>query len=270
MLDIARYRIAPGTDTSLKSFDPGSKEGFEGGKDDGKAALPDLRRVLSGLQTRLWAESSQKLLVVLQAIDTGGKDSTIRHVLSGVNPQGVKVYSYGKPNETELAHDYLWRIHRNTPSNGVIAVFNRSHYEDVLVVRVKNLVPQPVWEKRYQHINDFERMLSDEGTTIVKIFLTISKEEQRQRLQARLDEPDKSWKFHKSDLDDRALWDDYQAAYEAMLSRTSTEHAPWFVVPANRKWYRNIVVSNILIQTLQKMNPQFPDPEPGLEGLVVE
>jgi polyphosphate kinase 2 (PPK2 family) len=149
-------------------------------------------------------------------------------------------------------------------------VFNRSHYEDVLVVRVKNLVPQSVWEKRYQHINDFERMLSDEGTTIVKIFLSISKEEQRERLQDRLDEPDKSWKFQKSDLDERALWDDYQTAYEAMLSRTSTEFAPWYVVPANRRWYRNVVVSNIFIQTLQGMNPQFPEAEPGLEGLIVE
>ncbi len=270
MLDVSRFRISQGKPVSLSSFDPNSKAGFEGGKAEGKAAMPDLRKELSDLQNRLWAESSQKLLLVLQAIDTGGKDGTIRNVFTGVNPQGVKIYSYGKPNETELAHDYLWRIHRNTPSNGVITVFNRSHYEDVLVVRVKNLVPETVWGKRYQHINDFERMLSDEGTTIVKVFLNISKEEQRQRLQARLDEPDKTWKFHKSDLDDRALWSDYQAAYEAMLSRTSTEHAPWYVVPANRKWYRNIVVSNILIQTLHEMNPQFPTPEQGLEGLIVQ
>jgi PPK2 family polyphosphate:nucleotide phosphotransferase len=270
MFDISPFRITPGTETSLKSIDPNYKGGIEGGKAEAKASLRSLRHQLAALQRRLWAESTQKLLVVLQAIDTGGKDGTIRHVLSGVNPQGVKVYSYGKPNDTEMAHDYLWRIHRNTPANGVITVFNRSHYEDVLVVRVKNLVPESVWEKRYQHINDFERMLSDEGTTIVKIFLSISKEEQRERLQDRLDKPDKSWKFHKSDLDDRALWDDYQVAYEAMLSRTSTGFAPWYVVPANRRWYRNVVVSNIFIQTLQEMNPQFPEAEPGLEGLVVE
>ncbi len=270
MFDISRFRISAANQISLDSYDPNSKAGFDGGKEAGKAALPILRRELSGLQRRLWAESSQKLLVVLQAIDTGGKDGTIRHVLSGINPQGVRVYSYGKPNETEKAHDYLWRIHRNTPTNGLITVFNRSHYEDVLVVRVKGLAPESIWEKRYQHINDFERMLTDEGTTIVKIFLTISKDEQRERLQARLDDPDRTWKFHKSDLDDRDLWDDYQAAYEAMLSRTSTEYAPWYVVPANRKWYRNIVVSNILVQTLQKMNPQFPPPEPGLDGLIVQ
>jgi PPK2 family polyphosphate:nucleotide phosphotransferase len=270
MLDVSPYRVLPGSPTSLESFDPDSKAGFEGGKSEGKAALPDLRQMLSGLQERLWAESGQKLLVVLQAIDTGGKDGTIRHVLSGVNPQGVKVFSFGRPTDEEMSHDYLWRIHHHTPPNGVITIFNRSHYEDVLVVRVRNLVPFERWNKRYQHINEFEKMLSDEGTTIVKLFLNISKEEQRARLQSRLDEPDKTWKFHLSDLDDRALWDDYQRAYEAMLSKTSTEHAPWYVVPANRKWYRNLVVSNILIQTLEKMDPRYPDPESGLEGLVVE
>ena len=270
MFDVSRYRISEANPVSLDSYDPGSKEGFEGGKAEGKEALHDLRKKLSALQRRLWAESSQKLLVILQAIDTGGKDGTIRHVFSGVNPQGVRVYSYGKPSETEIAHDYLWRIHHNTPANGLITIFNRSHYEDVLVVRVKGLAPESVWEKRYQHINDFERMLTDEGTTIVKIFLFISKDEQRQRLQARLDEPDQTWKFHLSDLDDRALWDDYQAAFEAMISRTATEYAPWYVVPANRRWYRNVVVSSILIQTLEKMNPQLPPPEPGLDGLVVQ
>lgn len=270
MFDLAPFRVSPDTTIDLKSFDPDSTPGFEGGKKKGKAALRPLRNELAVLQERLWAESGQKLLVVLQAIDTGGKDGTIRHVLREVNPQGVKVFSFGKPTEEELSHDYLWRVHHHTPGNGVITIFNRSHYEDVLVVRVKDLVPPERWEKRYEHINDFERMLSDEGTTIVKLFLNISKGEQRERLQARLDDPEKTWKFHMGDLDDRALWDDYQTAFGAMLSRTSTDYAPWYVVPANRKWYRNLVVSNILIQTLESMDPQYPDAEEGLDGLVVD
>lgn len=270
MLDTSSFRVVPGAELDLTSHDPDSKLGFDGGKKQGRKALIAYRKQLSALQERLWAEKRQSLLVVIQAIDTGGKDGTIRHVFSGVNPQGVRVTSFGKPNDRELAQDYLWRVHRETPQDGYIKIFNRSHYEDVLVVRVHNLVPETQWSRRYGHIRDFERMLSDEGTSVVKLFLNISKEEQAERLQARLDEPDKNWKFNKADLRDRALWDDYQEAFRVALQETSTEIAPWYVVPANRKWYRNLVVSSILIETLEKMDPEYPDPEPGLEEVVID
>jgi len=270
VLDIAPYLIAPGAAADLDGRDPGSKQGFGGGKVEGKAALRPLNVTLDDLQTRLWAESSQRLLVVLQAMDTGGKDGTIRSVFKGVNPQGVRVWGFGVPTPDELAHDYLWRVHKLTPENGAITIFNRSHYEDVLVVRVKGLVPEERWRKRYDHIARFEELLDDEGTTIVKLFLHISRDEQRERLQARLDEPDKRWKFSMGDLETRAEWDGYMAAYEEAISRTTTEHAPWYVVPADRKWYRNLVVSSILVETLQRMNPQYPDADPELDGVVVE
>lgn len=269
MLEVSKYRVPEGTTLDLSSHDPNSKSGFNGRKDEGVAALPYLRRRLADLQRRLWAESSQSLLVVLQALDTGGKDGTIRHVFRGVNPQGVRVSSYGKPNERELAHDYLWRIHRDTPGDGFITVFNRSHYEDVLVVRVRELVPSDQWTRRYHHIREFERMLTDEGTTIVKLFLNISRGEQKARLEARLTESHKNWKFNRGDLDDRDLWDSYQAAFTDAIQETSTDYAPWYVVPANRKWYRNLVVASILVRTLEEMNPQFPEPDPDLEGVVV-
>ena len=269
MLDIAPFLVTPGTEASLASRDPRSKQGFEGGKSEGKEALKPLNAILAELQTRLWAESKQKLLIVLQAMDTGGKDGTIRSVFEGVNPQGVRVWGFGVPTDRELAHDYLWRIHQRTPENGGITIFNRSHYEDVLVVRVKGLVPEEGWRKRFGHIVDFEQLLADEGTTVVKLFLHISKEEQKERLEARLQEPDKRWKFNVDDLEDRKLWEDFALAYEEALSRTSTEHAPWYVVPADRKWYRDLVVASILIQTLETMDPRYP-PEPDLEGVVVE
>jgi PPK2 family polyphosphate:nucleotide phosphotransferase len=269
-IDISNFRVPPSTTISLDAYDPDSKAGFEEGKEEGKRALPALNDQLSALQKRLWGESRQKLLIVLQATDTGGKDGTIRNVFSGVNPQGVKVHTFGKPTEEELSHDYLWRIHHHTPANGQITVFNRSHYEDVLVVRVRELVPRERWEKRYQHINDFERLLADEGTRIVKVYLNISKEEQKERLEARLQDPDKNWKFTPEDLADRSLWDDFRTAFEAMLSRTSTEHAPWYVVPANRKWYRNLVVSQILIDTIEEMDPQYPPPAEGLDEVVID
>ena len=270
MLDIAPYLVRPGEPAGLDSRDSHSKHGYEGGKADGEAALAVLTARLADLQIRLWAESRQKLLVVLQAMDTGGKDGTIRHVFSGVNPQGVRVWSFGVPNDVELAHDYLWRVHRLTPGNGAITVFNRSHYEDVLVVRVRGLVPEHRWRKRFDHIVQFERMLVDEGTTIVKVFLHISEDEQRKRLQARLDEPDKRWKFAAGDLESRKRWDDYTEAYEDALTSTSTVDAPWYVVPADRKWYRNLVVSSILIRTLQDMDPQYPESSPELDGLVID
>jgi PPK2 family polyphosphate:nucleotide phosphotransferase len=267
-VDLSRYLVRPGDAAAIASRDPGSKSGLEGGKAEGKAAIRRLRETLAELQNRLWAESRQKLLVVLQAMDTGGKDGTIRSVFKGVNPQGVRVWSFGAPSEWELAHDYLWRVHARAPESGTVAIFNRSHYEDVLVARVKDLVPVERWSRRFEHILAFEKMLSDEGTTIVKLFLHISKDEQRARLQARLDERDKRWKFSVGDLEERARWDDYMTAYEEALTRTSTEHAPWFVVPADRKWYRDLVVSHILIDTLETMDPRYP-PDPELDGVVV-
>jgi PPK2 family polyphosphate:nucleotide phosphotransferase len=269
VLETAPFLVTPGSPAGLADRDPHSKKGFDGGKAEGKAALKPLNARLSELQTALWAESGQKLLIVLQAMDTGGKDGAIRNVFRGVNPQGVRVWGFGVPTEWEIAHDYLWRVHEHVPAAGGITVFNRSHYEDVLVVRVKDLVPEERWRKRFDHIVEFERLLADEGTTLVKLFLHISKEEQRLRLEARLQEPDKRWKFNVGDLDDRKLWDDFQQAYEEAITRTSTDYAPWYVIPADRKWYRDLAVASILIETLERMDPQFP-PEPDLDGVVVE
>lgn len=269
MLDVSGFKVDPGSSVDLGQIDPSGKPGFEGGKEEGEAALRPLCRRLAELQERLWAESSQRLLVVLQAMDTGGKDGTIQNVFHGINPQGIRVQSFKAPTPIELAHDYLWRVHPHTPAAGMIAVFNRSHYEDVVAVRVRQLVPEDVWRRRFDHINAFERMLCDEGTTVAKFFLHISYEEQRERLQARLDEPDKRWKFNPGDLEDRKLWGACQEAYGDAIGRTSTANAPWYVVPADRKWYRDLVVATALIETLEAMNPRFPKPDPGLEGLVV-
>lgn len=269
MLDPSRYRIEPGSEVRLSDHDPQSKTGFDGGKKEGKAALPILTRQLADLQRRFWADAERALLVVIQAIDTGGKDGTIRKVFRGVNPHGVNVRGFGAPSEIELAHDYLWRIHQHTPPKGSITVFNRSHYEDVLVVRVNGLVPPDRWKKRYRHIREFERTLADEGTAIVKLFLHISKDEQRERLIARLEDPDKNWKFNPGDLEDRRRWDDYQEAFATAIAETSTDYAPWYVVPANRKWYRNLVVSSILIHTLEGLDPQYPESEHDLGGIVI-
>jgi PPK2 family polyphosphate:nucleotide phosphotransferase len=269
MLQPSIYRIAPGTEIDWANHDPTAKTGFDGGKSEGKTALADLTKRLAGLQRRLWAESAQSLLVVLQAMDTGGKDGTIRHVLRGVNPQGVHVRTFRVPTEWEIGHDYLWRVHQHTPEHGAIAIFNRSHYEDVLVVRVHGLAPEQVWSKRYRHIREFERLLADEGTTILKIYLDISREEQAKRLQARLDDPEKNWKFRKGDLEDRGRWDEFRRAYKDAIEETSTDYAPWYVVPADRKWYRNLVVSHLMIQALEEMNPQYPEPEEGLADVVI-
>jgi PPK2 family polyphosphate:nucleotide phosphotransferase len=209
-------------------------------------------------------------MVVLQAMDTGGKGGTIRHVFQGVNPQGVKVSSFKAPSKEELDHDYLWRVHRRTPCTGEIMIFNRSHYEDVLVVRVHNLVPAEVWKRRYRHINDFERMLTNEGTKILKFYLHIGWEEQKERFQMRLENQNKQWKFSLGDLEERKLWTEYMRAYEDMLSKTSTEEAPWYIVPANRKWYRNLVVATLLVDTIEGLSLSYPEPEDNLSEIVVE
>lgn len=264
------YRVKPGGKVHLDKIDPDDQRFFKGDKEAGKAALTPLVAELGRLQNLLYAQGKQKLLVVLQAMDTAGKDGTIRDVFAGMDALGVKVVAFKAPSELELAHDYLWRVHSQLPRSGEVTVFNRSHYEDVIVVRVRGYTPKERWSKRYDHIRHFEQMLADEGTTIVKIFLHISKDEQRERLQARLDDPHKRWKFNPADLEDRALWGDYQKAYEDALSKTSTEAAPWYVIPANRKWYRNLVISKILIDTLKGLKMQFPKPDFDPSKVVVE
>lgn len=264
-----RYRVLPGHAADLAARDPGEHTLASGGKAEGKAAAAALNDRLEQLQEVFYADGRHRLLVVLQAMDSGGKDGTIRHVFDGVNPQGVKVASFKRPTPLDLAHDYLWRVHPHVPGDGEIVIFNRSHYEDVLVVRVHSLVAAEVWGRRYQHINDFERMLADEGTTIVKFFLHISPQEQADRLQARIDDPTKQWKFAKGDLAERARWDDYMAAFEDAITATSTEWAPWYVVPADRKWYRNLVVGSVLVDTIEALDPRYPPPEEDLSGLVV-
>jgi PPK2 family polyphosphate:nucleotide phosphotransferase len=267
---VDRYRVEEGTRVDLADWDSGDQSEFAGNKQAGEKATSQLNKRLEELQEMLWADGRHRLLVVLQAMDTGGKDGTIRKVFEGVNPVGVRVASFKKPTSDELAHDYLWRVHPHVPGDGEITVFNRSHYEDVLVVRVHNVVPQSQWEKRYRHLVEFERLLVEEGTTIIKFFLHISKEEQRLRLQARIDDPTKHWKFSMADLDERKHWDDYQRAYEDALSNTSTSFAPWYIVPADRKWYRDLVVSTVLVEILEKMELRYPAPESDLSGVVVE
>jgi PPK2 family polyphosphate:nucleotide phosphotransferase len=263
-----RYRVRPGSQIDLNAWDPDDTSAFDGDKDEGKDALEALNERLEDLQELLWAEHRHRLLVVLQAMDAGGKDGTIRHVFEGANPQGVRVANFKVPTRKELAHDYLWRVHQQVPGDGEIVIFNRSHYEDVLVVRVDELVPPEVWGRRYRHINDFERMLADEGTTIVKFYLHIDLDEQKERFQDRLDK--KPWKFSLGDLEKRKQWPRYLEAYEAVLSQTSTQWAPWYVVPANRKWYRNLVVGTILVETLEALDMRLPVPEQGLDGVVID
>jgi len=252
-----RWRVAPGAAVDLAARDPRQADGIAG-KDEAMAALPELHDRLRQLQERLWADQRQSLLVVMQAIDAGGKDGAIKHLFHGLNPAGAHVVSFKAPSEDELAHDFLWRIHGHTPGKGELTIFNRSHYEDVLVVRVKHLVPETVWRPRYKLINHFEAQLAASGTRIVKLFLHISKDEQAERFRARLADPTKCWKFRVGDLADREQWDSYQHAFEEAIARTSTEPAPWYIVPADRKWYRNWAVSRILVETLEHMDPQYP------------
>lgn len=265
-----RYRIQPGSRVDLAALDPDDRSAFDGDKDDGVKAFGKLARRLAKLQTVFNVEKRHRLLVVFQAMDAAGKDGTARVVLRKVKHLGVRIASFKKPTEAELAHDYLWRVHKQVPADGEWVVFNRSHYEDVLVVRVHELVAPARWGRRYDHINDFERMLVDEGTTILKFFLHISKDEQRARLQERIDVVEKHWKFNPADLGERKLWPEYTAAYEEVLSRTSTEHAPWYVVPANRNWYRNLVVGSVLVDTLTRLDLSYPDIAAGYEGFTVE
>lgn len=256
-----------GQPVKLAEYDPDYTG--DSNKDQAEAEFDAHRDRLAELQEVLYAEGKHALLVVFQAMDAGGKDSTIRHVLRGVNPQGIFVKSFKTPTAEELAHDFLWRVHPHTPGRGQIAIFNRSHYEDVLIGRVNELVPREVWQARYDHINAFERLLADSGVTICKFFLHISKGEQKERFQDRLNEPDKHWKFSKGDLPVREQWDEYMRAYEDAITRCNTPWAPWYIIPANKKWYRNLVVSRILVETLESLKMRFPEPEPGLEDVVI-
>jgi len=258
-----QYRVPPNTKVNLDDYLTRYDGELE--KKAGKDQLEEKALELADLQELLYAENKRKILIVLQGIDTSGKDSTIRHVFGKVNPQGTKVANFKVPTPKELAHDYLWRVHPHTPGKGEIAIFNRSHYEDVLVVRVHELFPQSVWEKRYHHINEFERLLTDEGTTILKFYLHISKQEQAERFLARLDRPHKRWKFNPGDLDEREHWEDYIKAYEDMLSLTSTDHAPWYVIPSDRKWYRNLTIASVIVKKLKSLNMTFPAEVPDID-----
>jgi PPK2 family polyphosphate:nucleotide phosphotransferase len=262
-------RVRPGDTVRLARQDHRATFGWEKVTAEPESAR-QLER-LTTLQDRFWAEAKRSVLVVLQGIDAAGKDGTIRKVMTAFNPQGCPVTSFKVPSSEELAHDYLWRVHRAVPRKGEIGIFNRSHYEDVLVVRVHDLVPKAVWSRRYDEINAFEQHLTDNGTTIVKFFLSIDRDEQRQRFQERFDDPTKRWKFSMGDLEERALWDDYEAAFDEALSKTSTRAAPWYVIPANRNWFRNLAVATILADTIAGLKPAYPPVADDVpERLVIE
>jgi PPK2 family polyphosphate:nucleotide phosphotransferase len=256
------YRIKEGGKVDLRKIDPNcAKLCPNGDKNNTLQLFDELRNEIQRLQKVLYAQSKHRILVVIQAMDTGGKDGCVKHVFSRVDPQGIDVQAFKKPSEEELAHDFLWRVHKHVPGNGQIVVFNRSHYEDIIAVRVKKLYEDEVWKRRYRHVVEFERMLVEEGTTIIKLFLHISKEEQKQRLESRLVNPAKHWKFNPDDLTDRARWSEFMEVYEEMIEKTSTSYAPWYVIPADKKWYRNLCVSKLFSDTLKGLDLQFPEPD---------
>jgi len=257
-LHLNRYMVGPGSKVRLSRIDPGDTSAFKGDKADGEKAIDSIIKKLDPLQELLYAEHKHKLLVVLQGMDSSGKDGTIRRVFEGVNPEGVRVAHFGLPSAEELDHDYLWRVHKQVPGKGEIVIFNRSHYESVLVERVHGLVPEKVWSKRYRQIVDFERMLNEEGTTILKFFLHIDKQEQEKRFQDRLKNPAKHWKFSQLDYDERSYWKDYTSAYEDALERTSADGAPWFIVPSNHPWFRDLVVSQAIVKSLEGLGMRYP------------
>jgi PPK2 family polyphosphate:nucleotide phosphotransferase len=260
---INRFRVQPGDKVRLKDIDPGFKDHHESHKKAAEEIERD-REKLRALQALLYADRRCSLLICLQGLDAGGKDGTISHILGAMNPQGCRVTGFKQPSTEELAHDFLWRIHRATPPRGQVAIFNRSHYEDVLVVRVHKLVPQAVWSRRYDQINEFEKELVDDKTHILKFFLHISKEEQLKRFEERLDDPMKQWKISESDYKEREFWGDYTAAYEEALSRCSTPHAPWFVIPSDHKWFRNLAIARIVVEHLEALDMRLPRPSVDL------
>ena len=257
--DFSHYRIQEGQNDKLAKVrsDPWP-DMPKGGKSEARQILHELHITLADLQQRFHVDRRRKLLFVLQGMDTSGKNGTIKHVFRGVNPQGVHVASFDRPSSRDLAHDYLWRVHKRAPADGEIMIFDRSHYEDVLAVRVNELKPQSVWQKRFRHINEFERMLADEGTIIIKFFLHIDKDTQKKRLQERIDVPAKNWKFDPSDLVAREKWDEYQSAYEEVFAKTSTDYAPWYLIPANKKWARNLLVARMVVACLDEMHLSYP------------
>jgi PPK2 family polyphosphate:nucleotide phosphotransferase len=259
-----RYLVKPGTKVDLSKWDPQDTSGFDGDKKDGLELLDQVNTELETLQELLYAEHKHKVLIVLQGMDTSGKDGTVRAVFEGVNPQGVRVVSFKVPTSKELEHDYLWRVHQETPGSGEIVIFNRSHYEDVLVVRVHKLVQEEEWRRRYDQINAFEQTLAEEGTTILKFFLNIDKDEQKKRLLERIATPSKQWKFNPGDLKERDLWNEYQKAYEDVLSRTSKDCAPWYIIPSNHNWIRNLAIAQTITGALKKLNMGYP---PSAENL---
>ncbi len=254
-----KFRVKPENTVRLNKIDAAFKDKHE----DHTSALVEIEKYthrLRELQYLLYAEGKRSLLIVLQAMDAGGKDGTINHVLASMNPQGARVYGFKVPSAEEAAHDFLWRIHQAAPQRGQVAIFNRSHYEDVLISRVHSFVPKKVWSKRYELINDFEKNLVESGTHILKFFLHISEEEQLRRFKQRIDDPARHWKISESDYKEREYWDDYTRAFEDALSKCSTTHAPWFVIPANHKWFRNLAVSQIVVETLESLKMAFPQP----------
>ena len=259
--------VEPGAAAGLAERDPRDKLGLAD-KAEGEERLKGLLAELSEYQTRLWAEDKRSVLLILQGLDASGKDGAIRKVFSGVNPQGCRVVSFGVPTEAELEHDFLWRIHANCPARGEIGIFNRSQYEDVVTVGVMELAPEEVWRPRIGHIREFEHRLTDEGTTLVKCYLSISKDEQKQRFEARLQRPEKRWKFNPGDLETRRRWDRFIGAYEEAITATSTNFAPWYVIPADRKWVRNVAIATLLVETLKKLDPQLP--QPSYEDVTIE
>jgi PPK2 family polyphosphate:nucleotide phosphotransferase len=269
MTTMARLEVKPGSKADLRDRDPADKLGLAD-KVQAKEAVGELQVELIGLHSRLWAEETRSVLLVLQGMDTSGKDGAIRKVLSGINPQGTNVVSFKAPNDEALAHDYLWRVHRACPPRGHLGVFNRSHYECVVTERLLDIIDDEQRKHRYRHIKEFERMLADEGTTMVKVFLHISKEEQRERLQARVEDPLKNFKFNIADLETRKLWDDYEKTYDEAITETSTDYAPWHIVPADRKWVRDVAIARLLVETLRRLDPRIPPPDPALKGLVIE
>jgi PPK2 family polyphosphate:nucleotide phosphotransferase len=257
-IDLKKYLVKPGTTIDLAERSTKEDAGLT--KDEGLALVADLQATIAEQQRRLFAQDRKRVLIVVQAMDTGGKDGLAKSLLREVNPQGIRLASFKAPSPQELSHDYLWRVHQLVPANGELVLFNRSHYEDVLIVRVHDLVPEKVWRRRYGHIRHFEQMLVDEGTTVIKVFLHISKDEQRKRLEARLDDPTKRWKFLMTDVEERKYWDDYQLAFAEALSETSTDDAPWYVVPADRKWFRDLVVTTLVSDVLDGLKLAYPEP----------
>lgn len=269
-IHVGRYRLEPGHDFEIEKLDPNDTSGFEGRPEDEPAESSRLNEKLRKLQELLYAEHKHKVLVILQAMDTGGKDGVIHRVFQGVNPQGVRVAHFGVPTSEELSHDFLWRIHSKVPEDGEIVIFNRSHYEGVLVERVHNLVPEETWKLRYRQINDFERLLSESNTIILKFYLHISPEEQKKRLQERLDDPAKEWKFSANDLPERKFWKNYMNAYEDALNKSTTEWAPWHIIPSNHKWFRDLAVSRIIVKALEKLDMKYPKLDKDPRSIIIK